>query len=90
MGGPGYKFADEFHPSLKHSKAGKLSMATPGGNERQPIFITVAATPAGQPPHHFWRVVEGRTCGQNLNVPRFERPPENARIHHELRIERVA
>src|SRR5260370_4232486 len=29
-GGPGYKFADELHPSLKHSKAGKLSMATSG------------------------------------------------------------
>ena len=24
MGGPGYKFADEFHPSLRHSKAGFL------------------------------------------------------------------
>src|SRR4026207_1359829 len=26
-GGPGYKFADEFHSSLRHTKAGILSMA---------------------------------------------------------------
>src|SRR5260370_42340777 len=45
-GGPGYKFADEFHPTLQHSKAGFLSMANPGPhtNGRQ-LFVTVAATP---------------------------------------------
>ena len=30
MGGPGFKFADEFHPARRHSKAGVLSMANAG------------------------------------------------------------
>src|SRR4026208_2355334 len=29
-GGPGFTFADEFHPKLRHSKAGMLSMAERG------------------------------------------------------------
>ena len=29
-GGPGYKFADEFSPKLRHTKAGLLSMANAG------------------------------------------------------------
>jgi len=76
MGGPGYQFEDEFVPTLKFDKVGRLAMANSGPNTNgSQFFITDGLTEWLNNRHTiFGQVIEGQDVVRKIaNLPRDPR-----------------
>jgi peptidyl-prolyl cis-trans isomerase A (cyclophilin A) len=92
-GGPGYEFADEFHPELSFDRPYLLAMANAGpGTNGSQFFVTVAATPWLNRKHTiFGEVIQGQDIVDkisHLKTGSQDRPVEDV-IIESIDVQRV-
>lgn len=85
-GGPGYRWKDEFHPELKHTGKGTLSMANAGPNTNGSQFFVCQVPTAWLDGKHavFGRVIENDALIDLIaSVPKGagDRPVEDVVLH---------
>ena len=86
-GGPGFNFADEFHPELTFDRPYLLAMANAGpGTNGSQFFITVAETPWLNNRHTIFGEVTDEASRKvvdelaNVQTGRMDRPVEDVVI----------